>query len=107
LINSKQQSANENPELFAIYSSLASESREVLTSHVAHLIYDLTQIIQKGVADGIFQSTDSRQTAWAIFTATSRFHHPTFVQEWKHPEIDTLFHAIWELILNGLSSKAY
>ncbi|WP_158454091.1 hypothetical protein [Paenibacillus durus] len=40
--------------------------------------------------------------ARAFFLATSSFHHPAHAPEWKNPEIDKGFDAVWQLLLSGL-----
>jgi AcrR family transcriptional regulator len=105
LIESKQMSSIADPEMFATYATLASEAREVLELHIAHIIDLFALAIEQGVNDGTFIGIEIKQTANAILLATSRFHHPSHAQDWKDPEIHNSFNAVWNLIMKGLTHR--
>jgi hypothetical protein len=54
----KQGMALSDPELFATFSQLTAEAREVVAAHVAHLAAQLTEIIADGVGAGEFAAPD-------------------------------------------------
>lgn len=102
LMTLKRQKVLDDPEMFATYSAIAEEAREVVQAHVDELVGQLTQIIESGVSRKEFKVADSYQTARAVFSATIRFHHPMHVKEWSNPDIDTDFTEVWSLLLVGL-----
>ncbi|MFZ0547160.1 MAG: TetR family transcriptional regulator [Candidatus Promineifilaceae bacterium] len=102
LIAAKRRQALEDPELFAMYLTLAAEAREVVQAHVTHLVGQLTKIIADGVERGEFSTTDSAVTGRAVFDATARFHNPAHAGQWSNPGIDVAFEGVWTLIIDGL-----
>lgn len=102
LMTLKRQKVLDDPEMFATYSAIAEESREVVQAHVDELLRQLAQIIQSGISSKEFKVVDSHQAARAVFFATIRFHHPAHAKEWADPEIDTHFAEVWSLLLTGL-----
>lgn len=105
LMQGKRQSAFDNPEMFANYTTMTADAGEVLNRHVDHLISQLETIIIQGKAEGLFTTEDPYQTAKTIFLSTSRFHHPTFLNEWYDPDIDQSVQAVVTLLLNGLKTR--
>ena len=104
LIAGKRQKVRDDPELFAAYHQLAIESREVIGAHMASLVAQGTQIITDGVAQGVFAASDPAESARAVLSATSRFHHPVHASEWADPGIDAAFEGVWSLVLRGLEA---
>ena len=104
LIAGKRQKMRDDPELFAAYHQLAIESREVIGAHMASLVAQGTQIITDGVAQGVFAASDPAESARAVLSATSRFHHPVHASEWADPGIDAAFEGVWSLVLRGLKT---
>lgn len=103
LVESKQGRAREDPELFATYTQLAAQSREVIEAHVQMLTGQLAQIITDGIEDGDFKASDPAAAARAVFDATSRFHNPANAAAWADPGIDRAYEAVRSLVLAGLS----
>jgi AcrR family transcriptional regulator len=106
MIAAKRKRVLAEPELFAAYAELASESDRVVKAHVEHLVGQAAQIIASGVAEGAFVTADPLVAARAVFDATSRFHKPAFAAEWRGPSIDAALEAVWALILGGLGAGA-
>jgi AcrR family transcriptional regulator len=94
LIQAKRSRAQEDPELFATYVNLAHESGDVIQRHVDHLIDSLTRIV------------GDRNTARAMFLATSRFHDPKHAPEWTAPGIDEDFEGVWALLDQAIARPA-
>ena len=69
---------------------------------LAELIEQIIPIIEEGIANQEFKSTDAAATASGIFMATARFHHPAHAKEWASPTIDQEFDIVWNLILSGI-----
>lgn len=107
LFKGKRQSAINEPELYAIYTTLAAQSSEVLHQHITHLIEDIIKIIKQGVDEGVFVKDNPEQTALAIVDAFTRFYHPAHVNEWQNPNIDKEFNALWEILLKGITYHSY
>ena len=104
LMTLKRQKVLDDPEMFATYSAIAEEARDVVQTHVNELLGQLTQIIESGISSQAFKVVDSHQAARAVFYATVRFHHPVHAKEWSDPGIDRDFAEIWSLLLTGLIS---
>lgn len=102
----KRERARKDPELFAMYAALVAETEGALEEHFQHLMLQLTSIIEAGMAAGTFACEDAAQSAMAVLVATTRFHHAAHAAEWELPDSDARFEAIWNLLLNGLASRA-
>ncbi len=103
LVEAKQSRAREDPELFATYTRLAAEAREVIEAHVEALTGQLATIIADGVARGEFEAADPQEAARAVFDATSRFHNPANARAWSDPAVMDAYAAVRSLVLAGLS----
>jgi AcrR family transcriptional regulator len=104
LIAKKRKKAKVQPELFAMYHAIFSESREVIQAHMETLTSQISAIVADGVARGEFISVDPVAAGKAIFVATARFHDPAYAAEWNDPGLDAVFNEIWRLILGGLTA---
>lgn len=102
LMTIKRQKVLDDPELFATYSAIAQEAREVVQAHVDELIGQLARIVESGISSREFKVSEPNQAAKAIFNATIRFHHPAHASEWSHPDINTDFADVWRLVEVGL-----
>jgi AcrR family transcriptional regulator len=105
LIALKRGKVRDDPELFAMYGSLAVESRDVIKRHVDMLQSQLTKIVADGVAEGTFAVADPVAAASAIFDATTRFHNPAHAAEWSSPGLPESFEQVWRLIRAGLAAR--
>ncbi len=106
LIAAKRQKVLAEPELFATYQAIFSQSHSVVTHHVEALVAQLQRIIADGVAGGEFAPVDPEATARAIFDATVRFHNPAHASEWTDSAAgDAAFDGVWRLI-NGALGRA-
>ena len=103
LVLSKQARAREDPELFATYTRLAAEAREVIEAHVKALTDQLAGIIADGIARDELDVSDPEAAARALFDATSRFHNPANAAVWADPGINQAYEAVRSLVLAGLS----
>ncbi|ASU77471.1 TetR/AcrR family transcriptional regulator [Actinopolyspora erythraea] len=104
LSTTKRRMAREDPELFATYHALATESREVVGAHLETLAGMIARIVSDGVARGEFEVDDPHRAAKAVLSATARFHNPAHASEWDDPELDADFEEVWALLLRGLAS---
>ncbi|MCG5238273.1 TetR family transcriptional regulator [Azospirillum doebereinerae] len=104
LIAAKRVKVLDDPEMFATYSTLAADSREVVGKHVATLAAHLARIVADGVAQGVFAAENPEASGRALLDATARFHHPAHAAEWSDPTIATAFDGVWELVMRGLES---
>jgi AcrR family transcriptional regulator len=101
----KQQAALADPELFAAYTSLVEQSREVLQRHIGHIVGLLELAVAAGIESGSFAAGNPRHIAEGLFWATTRFHHPAFVKEWQEPDYANRFNSVWDLLLKGLAAR--
>jgi hypothetical protein len=102
LFDRKRLSHADEPELFATFKVLVSESTTVPEYHLGHLVGQLTRIIQSGVDTQEFVTDDVPRTAQAVWDATQAFHHPAHAQEWGNPHIQDAFDAVVSLVVAGL-----
>lgn len=101
----KQGMALNDPELFATFSQLTAEAREVVAAHVDHLAAQLTDIVADGVRSGEFYSADPVASGRALLHATARFHHPLHAAEWADPAIRGDLIEVWKLLVHGLAVR--
>ncbi|MCB1488413.1 MAG: TetR family transcriptional regulator [Bauldia sp.] len=102
LIAIKREKARAEPELFATYHAIVSESREVVHAHVEELSGQVGAIIADGIARGEFVACDAAATGKALFYATGRFHDPSYASEWSDPGLDAVFDDLWSVLIRGL-----
>ncbi|MET9631834.1 TetR family transcriptional regulator [Lentzea sp. NPDC006480] len=102
LFDKKRRSHTEEPELFATFRVLVSESCTIPEYHIEHLVGQVARIISAGVETQEFVTDDVRRTAQAVWDATDMFHHPAHAAEWGNPHIQTAFDAVVSLVIAGL-----
>ncbi|WP_445491705.1 TetR family transcriptional regulator [Niallia sp. 03133] len=102
LVQRKRKFANEDPEMFAMYTSVTLEAVDMITTHVNNLIIQVSGIIEKGMQQKKFRIGQPDQIAKALFSATTRFHHPAHAYEWSLSSIDEEFDSVWRLLLSGI-----
>ncbi|MET9829381.1 TetR family transcriptional regulator [Streptomyces sp. NPDC006385] len=107
LFAAKRRKAFDDPELFATYSVLTTETAEtVVGEHIAELTGQLTEILRAGADAGAFAVADPATTATALFLATGRFHDPHHAREWEQPGVEAEFEAVVDLLIRGLRARA-
>jgi len=102
LVSSKRARALEDPELFATYTGLAAQARDVIAMHVDDLAEQISRIVADGVERGEFTVTDPVAAGRAVLDATARFHNPAHASEWTDPDVDAAYERVWSLVLAGL-----
>jgi len=100
----KHKKVSEDPEMFATYLTLAREACEVVKAHKDGLVDQIAHILSDGVNQGVFQVSDPKASARAIFDATIRFHHPAHADEWSDPQHAARIDAVLALLLRGLEA---
>ncbi|GHO42017.1 TetR family transcriptional regulator [Ktedonospora formicarum] len=105
LSSTTRKNVLDDPELFATHKELANSARNVVRTHLDHLVEQITYIIRDGIAQGEFATDDPVVTARAVFAATTLFHDPAHVAAWSDPDLDATFDGVWSLILAGLSPR--
>jgi AcrR family transcriptional regulator len=104
MISIKHKKVCEDPEMFETYLTLAREACEVVKAHKDGLVDQIAQILSEGVKQGVFQVSDLKTSARALFDATSRFHHPAHSDEWSDPQLGARIDALLALLLRGLEA---
>ena len=104
LMRTKKKKLFEDPELFATYSALVGDARDVVVAHIQTLNEQLARILADGIARGEFTITDPMAMGRAVFNATTRFHNPIHAAEWADPASEAAFEGVWQLILRGLGA---
>ena len=100
----KHKKVSDDPEMFATYLTLAQEACKVVKAHKDGLVDQIAQILADGVKQGVFQVTDAKASARAVFDATVRFHHPAHSEEWSDPALPARIDALLALLLRGLEA---
>ena len=98
----KHKRLGDDPEMFATYLTLAQESCKTVRAHRECLIDQVAQILSDGAKQGVFQVSDTKASAQAIFDATSRFHHPAHSDDWKDPHVAHRIDSLLTLLIGGL-----
>ena len=101
----KHKKVCDDPEMFATYLALAQEACDVVKAHKERLVGQIAHILSDGVKQGVFQVTDAKTSARAIFDATVRFHHPAHSDEWSDPQLAERIDALLALLLRGLDAR--
>jgi hypothetical protein len=97
--------AADDPELFATFHQIATESRAIVGEHLDTLYGQLATIIASGIDGGEFASADPAIAGRAVLQATARFHHPAHANEWSDPKLDDDLNAVLDLLLGGLRAR--
>ncbi|MEU9655725.1 TetR family transcriptional regulator [Streptomyces chartreusis] len=106
LFAAKRRKAFDDPELFATYTVLTTETAEsVVGEHIAELTGQLTELVHAGVSAGAFTAEDPAATSGALFQATGFFHDPHYAGEWERPGVEADFEALVDLLLRGLRAR--
>ncbi len=105
LMQLKRAKLLEDPELFAMYHTLAEESDGVVKAHLEELNSQVARIIEDGMSSGEFEPGNARTVAGAVLSATARYHHPVHAHEWTRPNVDQDFNDLWNLLLAGLRRR--
>ena len=98
----KHKKVSDDPEMFATYLTLAQEACEVVKAHKERLVSQVAHILSDGVQQGVFEVTDVKASACAVFDATIRYHHPAHSDEWSDPQLPARIDALLALLLKGL-----
>ena len=104
LMSTKKKKLFDDPELFATYSALVADARDVVRAHVETLNQQIARILADGIARGELTITDPIVMGRAVFNATTRFHNPIHAAEWADPASAAAFEGVWQLILRGLGA---
>lgn len=107
LIAVKRRRADDDPELFAAYRTLAADAKSIVDAHVGELVGLTAMVIRSSAKEGTFRKVDAMATARAVLAATSRFHHPAHAAEWIDPAIDAAYDNVWRLLIDGLCVPKY
>jgi len=98
----KHKKVSDDPEMFATYLTLAQEACQVVKAHKERLVSQVAHILSDGVQQGVFEVTDVKASARAVFDATIRYHHPAHSDEWSDPQLPARIDALLALLLKGL-----
>jgi AcrR family transcriptional regulator len=101
----KHKKVSDDPEMFATYLTLAQEACEVVKAHKERLVSQVAHILSDGVQQGVFEVTDVKASARAVFDATIRYHHPAHSDEWSDPQLPARIDALLALLLKGLEAQ--
>jgi AcrR family transcriptional regulator len=104
MIDIKHKKVAEDPEMFATYLTLAQEACKVVRAHKDGLVDQVAHILSDGVKQGVFEVSDLKATARALFEATCRFHHPAHAEEWRDPDLPARIDAVLALLLRGVEA---
>jgi AcrR family transcriptional regulator len=105
LFSLKQAKVCEDPEMFQTYLTLAREARGAVQAHRERLAEQIEHILSDGIEQGVFEVTDIKASARAIFDATIRYQHPAHAEEWSDPACAARIDALLTLLLRGLETR--
>ncbi|RJQ87850.1 TetR family transcriptional regulator [Amycolatopsis panacis] len=105
LFRVKWAKADEDPELFAAFLTLASEHSGTSAAHVAFLLEQIREIVTDGIDAGEFAPGEPDTIARAVFDGTSRFHDPRHAGDWRNPGIEAESAAVVSLLLDGIRAR--
>jgi AcrR family transcriptional regulator len=105
LFSLKQAKVCEDPEMFQTYLTLAREACGAVRAHRERLAEQIEHILSDGIEQGVFEVTDIKTSARAIFDATIRYHHPAHAEEWSDPACAARIDALLTVLLRGLEAR--
>ncbi|MFF2092315.1 TetR family transcriptional regulator [Paenibacillus sp. NPDC058174] len=106
LIRIKRGASRDDPEMFAMYAAVTLDATSIIQAHIDNLTGQIAALLERGKASGAFRYEQSAdRLARAIFSATTKFHHPAHAAEWKAESADEEFDSLWKLLLSGLSAS--
>jgi AcrR family transcriptional regulator len=101
----KRKKVLEDPEMFAVYSSVTTNAHEIVAKHIAHMLDEIGEILRDGMKAGDWSLKSIDGAARMILNASSRFHHPAMVRldggESDLKELD----ALVDVIIAGLQAR--
>ncbi|WP_196590037.1 TetR/AcrR family transcriptional regulator [Pectinatus frisingensis] len=97
----KRLSAINDPEMFANYLKLASNSMEVIEKAIEAGINRIEKVIVQGITEGIFFVESSHQAAKSVYLATRVFIHPNTFED---PDRKQNIKSVVNLLLKGLKN---
>ncbi|MEQ1810469.1 MAG: TetR/AcrR family transcriptional regulator [Terricaulis sp.] len=100
----KRAKVLDDPELFAVYSSITKDAHAVVAAHVKHLHDEVVEILNDGNREGAWKVSDPSKTAGMVLNATSRFHHPAMVALDDGQSDLKQLEALTDLLIAGLSA---
>lgn len=102
----KRKKVLDDPELFAVYSSITAGAHEVVAQHMTHMLDEIATILRDGAKAGDWPLKSTERSARLILNGTSRFHHPAMVQldggKSDLKELD----ALVDVLIAGLQAQA-
>jgi AcrR family transcriptional regulator len=104
LFAAKRERVCDDPEMFETYLTLAREACKTVRAHKEGLVDQVAAILADGVKQGVFDVTDTKATARAVYDATIRYQHPAHAEEWKDADLPARVDALLALLLRGLQA---
>ena len=101
----KRRKVLDDPEMFAVYSSITMQAHDVVARHVAHMHDEIGEILRDGAKAGDWSLKSADGTAKMILNATSRFHHPAMVQLDAGKSDLKEMDALVDLLIAGLQAR--
>jgi AcrR family transcriptional regulator len=81
LADIKRRKVLDDPEMFAGFHHVVTETPDLITQHLRTLRSELAVILSAGLSEGSLPGVGrAEQDAQAVLTATARWHHPELVQ---------------------------
>jgi|SRR5579871_4118450 len=102
----KRRKVMDDPEMFAVYSSVTAEAHEVVARHVTHMHDQIDEIVRDGAKAGNWSAKSANGAARLILGATSRFHHPAMVRLDAGKSDLKELEALMDLLIAGLEARA-
>ena len=101
----KRKKVLDDPEMFAVYSSVTASAHDVVAQHMTHMLEEVATILRDGAKAGDWPLKSAESSAKLILNATSRFHHPAMVQlDAGKSDLKDL-DAVVDLLIAGLQAR--
>ncbi|MEZ6023000.1 MAG: TetR/AcrR family transcriptional regulator [Hyphomonadaceae bacterium] len=100
----KRKKVLDDPALFAVYHTIATDAHAVVAAHVRHLHDEIAEILRDGAREGAWRVADAGKSASLILSATAGYHHPAMVAlDGGKSDLKTL-DALTDLLIGGLKA---
>lgn len=94
----------DDPEMFAVYHSIAQSAGEVIEAHLRHMRDMVAKILRDGHAAGVFRVGEAEAAAQIVLEATLRFHHPSLLMRDPHAAQPAELTRTIDLLIAGLKA---
>lgn len=101
----KRRKVLDDPEMFAVFSSIVIGAHDVAAGHMTHMLDEVAEILRDGAKAGDWPLRNAEAAARMVLHATTGFHHPAMVQfDGGRTDLKEL-DALADVLIAGLKAK--